>query len=118
MDYTLEERLDLIEFRQRLLFDNDDFSRLMFDHDVTRKQLAGILDLFSSLRNRIDDGEEVSSSRYELNIYELVPQHEHNYHFAESVAQTLHEAGRFEEVFEELYGDTPKFKSYLESHNK
>ncbi|MBT2606656.1 DUF1878 domain-containing protein [Bacillus sp. ISL-53] len=117
MNPELLERLDFIEFRQQLLFDNDELSRLLFEHEVTREQYGNILNLFDSLREQADNNETLSSSGYESSIYRIVPQQDHNYHFAESVAQTLHTAGRYEEVFEGLYKDSPKFQSYFERHN-
>lgn len=111
----LEERLDFIEYRQELLFDNGRFSRLMFDYKVTRKQHRALIGLFTEYRETIENGEEVSSSLYERQIGEIVPSHKHDYHFAEFIAKSLHEEGRYEEVFETLYGDSSKFKSYLES---
>ncbi|MBT2637015.1 DUF1878 domain-containing protein [Bacillus sp. ISL-39] len=114
MDQELLERLDFIEFRQQLLFDNDDFSRLLFEHEVTRQQYGRILDFFDNLREQLDNGEEISSVNYESTIYRIVIHREHNYHFAEDIAQTLHEAGRYEEVFEALYGHAPKFQTYLQ----
>lgn len=112
----LEERLDYIEYRQELLFDNGPFSRLMFEYEVTRDQYNALIDFFSSYRKLIDNGESLDSSIYEARIGEIVPHHKHDYHFAEFVAQVLHEEGQFKEVFEELYGDAPKFKSYLDTY--
>lgn len=111
----LRERLDFIEYRQELLFDNGCFSRLMFDYKVTRDQYRALMDLFDEYREAVDNGETVSSSRYERQIGDIVPHHKHDYHFAEFIAKNLHEEGRYEEVFEALYGKSPKFKSYLES---
>ena len=118
MERELQERLDFIEFRQELLFSNDSFSRLLFEHEVTREQHRNLMDLFQSLRERIDNGEKVSGPHYESRISEVVPQHRHNYHLAESIAKTLHEAGRFQEVFESAYGNSPKFQNYLQEHNQ
>ncbi|MGX9157129.1 DUF1878 domain-containing protein [Priestia megaterium] len=118
MEKELQERLDLIEFRQELLFSNDSFSRLLFEHNVTREQHRNLMDLFQSLREKIDNGERVSSTHYESRISEVIPQEQYNYHFAEFVAKTLHEEGRFEEVFESAYGDSPKFQNYLQEHNQ
>ena len=36
------ERLDFIEFRQQLLFDNDDVSRSIFEYGLTREQYKRI----------------------------------------------------------------------------
>lgn len=118
MERELQERLDLIEFRQELLFSNDSFSRLLFEHKVTREQHRNLMDLFQTFREKIDNGEKVSSTHYESCIYEIIPQHKYNYHFAEFVAKDLHENGRFEEVFETVYGDSPKFQNYLQEYNR
>lgn len=111
--FELLERLNLIEFRQQLLFDNTSFDRLLFEYEVTREQYRNILDLFDSLRHSLDSGETIKSSSYESKIYEIVPQCKRDYHFAESVAKTLHENGRYEEEFVALYSHAVKFQSYL-----
>jgi hypothetical protein len=116
MNTELEQRLDLIEFRQQLLFDNDSYSRLLFEYNVTREQSNAIYGLFDTYREQIDNGESVHHGSYEHAIYDIVPQHRHNYHFAESIAQTLHEQNRYEEVFEAVYGDSVKFQHYLTNH--
>jgi len=114
---TIEERLDFIEFRQQLLFENNDVSRLLFEYNVTKQQYNAVMDIFDEYRNKIEAGESVSHGAYEQKIYEVVPQHNGNYHFAEFLAQTLHEDGRWTEVFEALYGDMPKFQSYLNNRD-
>lgn len=116
MNPELEQRLDFIEFRQQLLFDNDDYSRLLFEFNVTREQRDAIYDLFDRIREQLDNGETVHHGGYEQSIYEIVPHHEHNYHFAESIAQTLHGQDRYTEAFEALYGHMPKFQQYLLNH--
>lgn len=81
MSEELLERLDFIEFRQELLFDNSPFSRHLFEGKVTRQQYSDILDLFDSLRESIDGGNEISSVHYESEISRIVPQREHDYHW-------------------------------------
>lgn len=115
-EHELEERLDFIEFRQELLFTNTQFDRLMFNYKVTRDQHKALMDLFVEYREVIDNGGSLDSSRYETTIGEIVPHHNHDYHFAEDIAKILHEEGKFQEVFEALYGDSPKFQSYFESY--
>ena len=39
------ERLDLIEFRQELLFNNTGIDRSMFEYGITRKQYQSIMNL-------------------------------------------------------------------------
>ena len=67
-DKELQERLDFIEYRQALLFDNGRFSRLMFDYGVTRKQHRALIDLFVEYREALENGETVSGARYERQI--------------------------------------------------
>ncbi|RXZ00848.1 DUF1878 domain-containing protein [Fictibacillus sp. S7] len=110
----LLERLDFIEFRQRLLFDNTDLDRLFFEYEITRKQSKEILNLFASMRKSLEENNELSDMRYESDIYEIVPHLKGDYHFAEFVAKHLHEDGRYQEVFEALYSDNPKYKTYLQ----
>lgn len=118
-EMTLEERLDFIEFRQQLLFENSPYDRLLFDHEVTKEQRDAIADIFAEYRKKIDAGEDAGiSSTYEQKIYEAVPQHHGNYHFAEYLAQINHERGSWQEVFETLYGDSPKFQNYLNNRNE
>lgn len=113
MNPELERRLELIEFRQQLLFNNDDYSRLLFESGITRQESNEIYNLFDSLRTQIANGNNISHNSYEQSIYRIIPAHQHNYHFAESIAQTLFESGSYEEVFEHLYGHLPKFQQYF-----
>ncbi|MRG86993.1 DUF1878 domain-containing protein [Salinibacillus xinjiangensis] len=117
-DKELLERLNFIEFRQRLLFENNSYSRLLFDHNITEKQSNRIYDLLDEYRNRIDNGEDVHHGSFEQSIYEIAPHKQGDYHFAEDVAQINHERGSYEEVFEQLYGDMPKFQNYMSNHKK
>jgi len=112
----LKEKLDLIEFRQELLFNNSSFDRLLFEHNVTRQQYRTIMDLMDELRAQVDNGEKINHGSYENRIYRIVPESDGNYHFAENIAQSLHEGDRWTEVFEGLYGDMPKFQSYMNKH--
>ena len=115
---TVEERLDFLEYRQELLFENSHYTRLLFEHEVTREQSQAIGDVFEEYRQKIDAGEKAHSGVFEQRIYEVVPQHDGNYHFAEFLAQICHEDGRWTEVFETLYGDQMKFQSYMKKHRE
>lgn len=115
---TTDERMDFLEYRQELLFENSDYSRLLFEHKVTQEQSRAISDVFNEYRLKIDSGESVHSGIFEQQIYEVVPQHDGNYHFVEFLAQTTHEDGRWTEVFETLYGDEMKFKAYMKKHRE
>lgn len=111
---TVEERFDFLEFRQELLFDNTEYSRLLFEYRVTKEQNQAIIDVFQDFRNKIDNGESVHHGSFEERIYEIVPQHHRAYHFAEFLALDNHKRGRWEEVFEALYGDAPKLQCYMQ----
>lgn len=109
---TMEERLDFIEFRQQLLFDNDDLSHLLFEYQITSNEYLKIMDLMDELRIKLSKHQDVYSGEYERRIYEIVPSCNGDYHFCEFIAKAFYEDGRWEEVFPALYGDSPKY-SYL-----
>ena len=109
---TIDERLDYIEFRQRLLFDDDSVSRLLFEYEITHNEYTGIMDLMDKYREKIDKKESVYSGTFEDEIYLIVPLHKGDYHFCEYITKAFMENRRWEEVFLALYGDSPKY-SYL-----
>ncbi|WP_410988790.1 DUF1878 domain-containing protein [Bacillus cereus] len=109
----IKERLEFLEFRQKLLFENTDLSRYLFEMEVTEEQLKRIYNLMDALLEEIREEKLVTHSAYEQQIYEIVPAKRGNYHFAESISQILHEARRWPEVFEHVYGSMEKFKNYL-----
>lgn len=109
---TTEERLDFIEFRQQLLFDNDDLSRLLFEYQITQGEYRAIMDLMDELRSILDKHQKIYSGDFERRIYEIVPSCNGDYHFCEFIAKAFYEDGRWEEVFPALYGSSPKY-SYL-----
>ncbi|UKS25007.1 DUF1878 domain-containing protein [Paenibacillus sp. HWE-109] len=113
----LEERLNFIEYRQELLFEDSRTSRIYFEYKITREQSGKIADLFDEYRNLIESKEKVTHHGLETKMYNIVPQLEHNYHFVESVAQAFYESGSWEEVFETLYGSMPKYQHYMSSKN-
>lgn len=109
---TIDERLDYIEFRQRLLFDNDSVSRLLFEYELTHNEYTKIMDLMDEYRNKIENKESVYSGKFEKEIYQIVPSRNNDYHFCEYIAKAFMDNGRWEEVFPILYSDNPKY-SYL-----
>ena len=113
----LEQRLDNLEFRQQLLFDNDDVSRLLFEYNINQKQYRSIMDLMDKYRSAIDKGEKVHNSVFEDEIYEIVPEHKSDYHMCEYLARAFMDCGRWEEVFPALYGDMAKYKHLMENRN-
>ncbi|MDE7431217.1 MAG: DUF1878 domain-containing protein [Lachnospiraceae bacterium] len=113
----LEKKIEMLEFRQKLLFDNDDLSRLLFEYNITHQQYRDIMDLMDSYRDDIDNKKEVNNSNFEDAIYKIVPEHFGDYHMCEYIARAFMDTGRWEEVFPALYGDMPKYKFLMEENN-
>ena len=106
------ERLDFIEFRQELMFGNTDLDRSIFEYKITRDQYRAIMDLMDEYRNLIDNGVKSSHNAFEQRMYEILPEHDGDYHMCEEITKNFMLDGRWEEVFLTLYGDMPKY-SYL-----
>lgn len=70
---TIMERLDLIEFRQELLFNNSDTDRSIFEYGLTRKQYREIMNVMDEYRNKIDNNQECLHAEFEQELYEIVP---------------------------------------------
>lgn len=111
-DSEILERLDFIEFRQELLFENSDISRLLFELKVTRNQYKNIMDLMDSYRESISKGKKVNHNTFEQQMYEYLPLEQRDYHNCEMICLAFMEDGRWEEVFQTLYGSMPKY-AYL-----
>ena len=108
---TVDERLDFIEFRQELLYYNDDVSRVVFVYNLTQAEYNAILSLMDNLRSQRVKGEKVYSAKYEQDIYNIAPHLNNDYHFCELIAKTFYEDNRYSEVFQALYGDRLKYSS-------
>ena len=108
----LRERLDLLEFEFEMLLDNSESSRYFIERGFTRKQYNAVMDLMDEMRQKIFNNKEVSSAEYEFEIRKINP--DCDYHDAEIIAKLFMEEGRWEEVFPALYGDSIKYKHYLE----
>ena len=103
------DRLDFIEFRQQLLFDNDEISRLLFEYRITHPQYRQIMDVMEEYRNKIENGESCSHGGFENKMYEIIPEHGGDYHMCEYIALAFRNDHRWEEVFDKLYGHMPKY---------
>ena len=112
-DYELEKRLDMIEFRQELLFNNDEISRLLFEYNITREQYTSIMSLMDNYRNAIYNSKEVSHGAFESEMYSIVPEHKGDYHMCEYLTRAFMNEGSWEEVFPALYEDMLKYKNTI-----
>ena len=111
-------RIEMLEFKTQLLFDNSRTSRLLFEYDITQTQYRNLMDLLDKYRKMLDKAESVSSSKFESEVYELIPELKGDYHFCEFFSQSLMEDGRWEEVFPALYGEMQKYKYYMENRKQ
>lgn len=107
---TTEERLDYIEFRMDLLWEGTELSRFLYESKITKSQMDELYKIMHDLRNKIDNGEKVSSSEYESMVLSVVDKEKLDYHFCESFAKLLWEEEQYEEVFPALYRDSAKFE--------
>ncbi len=110
---TLTEKIDFISFRQQLLFDNDEASRILFENEVTEQESRAIMDLMDSYRETLSCGDPVSHSQFESEVYSIVPHLKGDYHFCEMLSKAFHDDGRWEEVFPALYGELPKYRANI-----
>ncbi|WP_415345874.1 DUF1878 domain-containing protein [Clostridium perfringens] len=112
---TVNERLDFLEFRQDLLFENSHVSRFLFETRTTRKQYNAIMDVMDHYREMIENGQEVNNYSFERSIYEAIGS-SGDYHFCEDIAKSFMEDGRWPEVFPALYGHFDKYRNYMNNY--
>lgn len=113
---NIGDRLDYIEFRQELLFNNSDLDRSIFEYELTRNEYRNVMNLMDSIRQKIENHISVSHTAFEAEMYKIVPSHRDDYHMCEYLARAFMDEGRWEEVFPALYGHMPKYQ-YLKGNN-
>lgn len=110
---TLTDKISFLSFREQLLFDNDEVSRILFEYEVNEQESRAIMDLMDSYREKLSRQEPVSHSQFESEIYAIIPHLNGDYHFCEYLVKAFHDQKRWEEVFPALYGGLPKYKGDL-----
>ena len=111
---TLTDKIAFLSFREQLLFDNDEVSRILFEYEVNEQESRAIMDLLDSYRVKLDRQEPVSHGQFESGIYSIVPHLNGDYHFCEMLTKAFCDDGRWEEVFPALYGGLAKYKKWDE----
>jgi hypothetical protein len=106
----LNRHIKHLEYRVRLLAEIADFERHPFiytvlESDLTESQVRAIFDLMDKVSQTIRDGRPISHHKFEESIYEIVPSHRGDYHFAENIVSTLNDEGRWVEVYKHLKKD-------------
>lgn len=106
----LEKKIEHLEFKQDLLFYDTPSNRILYENDITKDEYDKIMDLMDKYRKFIDDGEKTSHPQFENEMYSIVPRLHGNYHFVEYITRAFKEEHRWEEVFDSLYSELPKYK--------
>lgn len=106
----LKQLLKEMEFRQDLIFYNSPVNRILYEYKITKEQYDKVMDLMDVFREKIGNKQKVSHGTFEQQVFNIVTQHDGNYHFVEFLTKAFKEENRWEEVFDALYGDMPKFK--------
>nr|DAT90055.1 MAG TPA: Protein of unknown function (DUF1878) [Bacteriophage sp.] len=121
----LSKRVEQLEFREGLILENSEVSRILLEYNITRDEYRQIQDVMEDMRNKIENGISVSSVEYETAIQDIfggfiVASHRTpaiEYHFCEFIAKAFWEDGCWKEVFQTLYGDNMKYKHLFENEN-
>ena len=112
----LNKRVEQLEFRESLIIDGSNTSRILLDYNITHPQYIHIMDIMDEYREKISKNEEVNSALFETKILNVVNEGlvtkdiRADYHFCEYIAKSFMEDGRWSEVFPALYGDSPKYQ--------
>lgn len=95
----------------------DKVDMLFKEYNITKNEQKQIMKVFDKYRNKIANGVKINYTLYENDIINVfggsVSAARHNpqidYHFCEYVAKEFADNRRWEEVFQVLYGDFPKY---------
>ena len=81
--------------RLRALVDSDReaFTYLCLESNLTSAQARKLLDLMEVASKSLKGASPMSNHDFEAQVYGIVPSHDGDYHFAESVVSTLHQEG-------------------------
>ena len=110
---NLEERVELLEFQMEMLHGDPLLERLVYEAKLTGGDYEAVLKLLGEYREKIGRGETVSRAEFEEDFYKAVPSKDGDYGFCECLLKTLAEAKRFEDVFQALYANVPKYSGKL-----
>lgn len=108
---TLEEKIEFIDFRQELLFENDDASRILFEYEITKQEQQSLMDLMDTYRNKIYNSESITAHSFENEVYRIIPLVKGDYQFCELITKAFSSKGSWEEVFASLYGNSAKYSN-------
>ncbi len=70
--------------------------------DLTKEQVEKIFDLMDEASTSVLNGKPMRHVDFEKRVYELVPKHSGDYHFAESIVKTLNDTGQYTDVYRHM----------------
>lgn len=114
----IEESLRNLEFRQKLLFDNDHVSRILFIYNIDEEQAEQIMAIMIDYMHKIQAGKEVNHLQYEQEIYKACPMRNLDVRFVEILTFEQYCLGKYQEVFEKFYKNKPEYQAYLEERQR
>jgi len=104
----LEKRVQLLEDQigmLRELVDSDKypFMFLALESGLSNSQVEQIFKLMEEVSKAIFSKKTpMSHSEFEERVYQIVPTHKRDYHFAESIVRTLNAKGQYAEVYQHM----------------
>lgn len=113
----LQQKVLHLEFRQDLLMCDTNTNRVLLDYNITKEQYESIMDVMDEIRDKLSKNpKEVNNADFETKV-EAIVNRQGDYHFCEYIAKAFMDDDRWEEVFQALYGDMPKYKYLKENRN-
>ena len=111
----LERTIEYLKYRVELLASIADsehhpFIFTVLESNLTEHQVIAIYDLMDEASKTIREGKPMGHHQFEQRIYEIVPSHRGDYHFAESIVDTLNDEQRWEEVYQHMKKDGMNLK--------
>ena len=94
LEYKLEMFMELVDSEQ------NPFAYMVIELKLTREQVGQIYDLMDRWQDLIDNNTpNLNHHQFEQEVYQIVPSHYGDYHFAESIVSTLYQNQRWTDVY-------------------
>jgi len=106
----LEKRLAHLDDKIRRLVSIADEDKHPFTHytlecDLTKQQIDAIFSLMDEVHQSLSSANPIGHAEFERRVYEIVPNREGDYHFAEQIVATLKESQQYEDVYRHMKRD-------------
>jgi hypothetical protein len=96
LEYRISQMLELVEMS------NAPFTYLMIEADVKKDEVRAIYDLMDRARASLSTSAPMTSGEFEREIYRIIPRKDGDYHFAESIVNSLNDETRYTDVYERM----------------